>query len=73
MAMHIVEETTAGTMTPETGAAGTLRKIERLLASLVGWPASAGDSRVPPQAWISAARGREAKTKKNAALRTGAV
>src|SRR6476646_978115 len=34
--MQIVEEMTAGMTLPETGAAGTLRKIERLLASLVG-------------------------------------
>ncbi len=34
--MQIVEEMTAGTTLPQTGAAGFLRKIERLLASLVG-------------------------------------
>jgi len=39
--MQIVEEMTAGTTLPETGAAGTLRKIERLLGSLVGIAAAA--------------------------------
>src|SRR6478736_9054314 len=39
--MQIVEEMTAGMTLPETGAAGTLRKIERLLGSLVGIAAAA--------------------------------
>jgi tripartite ATP-independent transporter DctM subunit len=41
MTMQIVEEMPAGTTLPQTGAAGTLRKIERALASLVGIAAAA--------------------------------
>ena len=39
--MQIVEEMNAGATLPNTGAAGTLRKIERLLGSLVGVAAAA--------------------------------
>ena len=39
--MQIVEQMNAGATLPTTGAAGALRKVERLLGSLVGIAAAA--------------------------------